>query len=134
MNLDKISSALTIWDIVKEAFGFLDLFFGFLIIFWRSIKVFFRLGRNLGRKVFVFCPPGGNRNSGTNKNMERELIVLRNSGYFEVPKQPITDFNSIDVVLFTNYRNCQILGIFSTEKPSSTSSVGTLLYVKQSTS
>ena len=71
MNLDKISSALTIWDIVKVAFGFLVLFFGFLIIFWRSIKVFFRLGRNLGRKVFVFCPPGGNRNSGTNKNMER---------------------------------------------------------------
>jgi len=96
MDINKIASALDIWDIVKWIFGLLVLLFGFLIIFWRAIKVFFRLGKNLGRKVFIFCPVGGKRGDGSVKNMERELGILRNSGFFDVPKEPVTDFHSIE--------------------------------------
>ncbi len=42
-----------------------------------------------------FCPPGGKRNDGTDKNMERELNVLRSSGYFNVTKDVVADFNNI---------------------------------------
>ena len=54
------------------------------------------MGRNLGRKVFIFCPSGGKRDDGSGKDMKRELGVLKSSGFFDVSNGIITDFHSIE--------------------------------------
>ncbi|RJR25748.1 hypothetical protein C4578_00745 [Candidatus Microgenomates bacterium] len=96
IDINKITTALDAWDILKAAGGLLVAIVGFIVIFSRSAKVFWRLGKNLGKKVFIFCPPGGKRNDGGTKDMERELGVLKSSGYFNVSKGVVTDFHAID--------------------------------------
>ncbi len=92
MDINKITSTYDIWELFKWASGIL---ISFLVISSRSIKVFFRLGKNLGQNVLIFCPNGHKTEDGSSKNMEREKKVLKNSGYFKI-SEVITNFHSID--------------------------------------
>jgi len=94
-TINRITNSLNILDFIKALITFMAFIFGLFIIFYRSIIVFWRLGKNLGKKVFIFCPTGGKRDDGTDKDMERELSVLKSSGYFNLAKGIVTDFNNI---------------------------------------
>lgn len=95
--LNSISVSLTLFDIAKTIALIILFIVAYIIIFYRSFNVLGRLGKNLGGKVFIYCPSGGKREDGTNKDMERELTVLKNSGYFNLKNEIVKDFNSIDL-------------------------------------
>jgi hypothetical protein len=96
MTLDKASTALSIWDLLKTIVTAAIAFAGAMVLMFRAVKTNRRLAKNLGRQIFVYCPPGVKRSGGENKDMKREISVLRNSGYFSLPSEPVTDFHQIE--------------------------------------
>lgn len=95
MSLENVGNALTIWDLLKIGFAVTSGAVGAIILFLRVFKTNSRLAKNLGRRVFIYCPPNAKRANGDVKDMKREVGVLKSSGYFKID-EIITDFHSIE--------------------------------------
>lgn len=95
MTLEKAGTVLTILDLIKIAIGAVITAIGAILLFLRAFSTNRRLAKNLGRRVFIYCPPDGKRANGDVKDMKREVGVLKNSGYFKID-EVVTDFNSIE--------------------------------------
>ena len=95
MTLEKAGTALTIWELIKIVIAGIASAMGAVILFMRVFATNRRLAKNLGRKIFVYCPPNVRRSDGEVKDMRREVEYYKNSKYFKVG-EIVTDFNSIE--------------------------------------
>lgn len=95
MTLEKAGTALTIWELIKITIAGIASAIGAAMLFMRVFDTNRRLAKNLGRKIFLYCPPNVKRSDGEVKDMKREVEVLQNSKYFKVG-EIVTDFNSIE--------------------------------------
>ena len=96
MVLEDATNALSTLDLVKTVFAFAAAIFAVVVLFLRAFSVNWRIAKNLGRPIFIFCPEGGKRHDGQSINMKREISVLRNSGYFKIPIDVCSDAKSIE--------------------------------------
>ena len=95
MTLEKAGTALTIFDLFKIGIGATTTVIGASVLFFRAFGTNRRLAKNLGRRVFIYCPPDARRANGEIKDMKREVGVLKNSGYFKID-EIVTDFSAIE--------------------------------------
>lgn len=96
MSFEKVSTALSIWDIIKAIAASVVALIGAIALIVRAMKTNRRLAKNLGRSIFIYCPNGAKRSTGEIKDMKREISVLQNSGYFVLPNEPISDYRQIE--------------------------------------
>ena len=96
MSWEKISNALSILDLTKLLIASVITMAGGVVLFFRAFSVNRRIAKNLGRPIFIFCPQGGKRANGQNIDMKREIGVLRNAGYFNIPSEVCDDAHSIE--------------------------------------